>query len=113
MYLISDVLSQARYLLQDARTPYRHDDDELLAYFNNAIGEAYRLRPDLFLAADFVITKYDSGNLSDPFPVAEFLVPQFVAYVAGFAELSDDEFATDGRAIALVNKFTANLLSTA
>jgi hypothetical protein len=112
MYLISDVIDQSRYLLQDRREPYRHSDDELLAYFNNAVAEAYRIRPDLFLGLNYTLTAYTSANLTDDFPLAPFYAPQFIVYIAGFADLSNDEYATDGRAVALLNKFTAGLLST-
>jgi len=112
MYLISDVIDQVRFILQDRREPYRHSDDELLAYFNNAVAEAYRIRPDLFLGLGYTLTAYTPANLGDNFPLAQFLAPQFIAYIAGFAELSDDEFAVDNRAMVLMNKFTAGLMST-
>jgi hypothetical protein len=47
--LVSDVLAQARELLQDKVTPYRYSDDGLFYAINEAIFEARRLRPDLFV----------------------------------------------------------------
>lgn len=112
MSTIANVITQARRQLQDNRVPYRHEDEELVDNFNNAVREAYRVRPDLFLPLGYTYVTYTTGDLALAFPLSDFLIPQFVSYVVGFSELSDDEFATDGRAMALLTKFSVELLST-
>jgi hypothetical protein len=112
MSTISDVIDGARRILQDTLAPYRNEDADLLNAFNMAMHETYRIRPDLFLSVGYTYTTYTSSDLDENFPLSEFMIPQFQSYIAGFIELADDEFATDGRAIALMNKFTTGLLST-
>lgn len=112
MSTIANVITQVRRQLQDTRTPYRHQDEALVDNFNNAMREAFRIRPDLFLPLGYTYVTYTTSDLDLDFPLEDFLIPQFVSYVTGFTELVDDEFATDGRAMALLTKFSAGLLST-
>ena len=46
---VSDYLAIARLNLQDAVTPYRHDDNTILSALNIGMGEISRIRPDIFL----------------------------------------------------------------
>lgn len=112
MSSISNVITQARRQLQDTVSPYRHSDEELVDNFNGAMREAYRIRPDLFLGLSYTYTTYTTSDLALDFPLSDFLIPQFVAYITGFTELVDDEYAVDGRAMALLNRFSASLLNT-
>lgn len=44
----SDVITEARNILQDTATPYRYSDTDLLGFFNQTIKRMVVLRPDLF-----------------------------------------------------------------
>jgi hypothetical protein len=44
----SDAIEEARRILQDAATPYRYSDVELLSFFNQTLKRMVVLRPDLF-----------------------------------------------------------------
>lgn len=112
---VSDVVSEARVLLQDTDAQlYRYSDDQLVAYLNNALLEARRIRPDLFRAyIGQAIPSYTSADLSADFPIDEMFFPQFVFYVTGSAELRDDEFTVDARAATLMNQFVAKMLTVA
>lgn len=47
----ADIITQARYILNDTdSTAYRQSDAELLSYVNDALGEAAMLAPQLFYA---------------------------------------------------------------
>ena len=46
---VSDYLAIARLNLQDAVTPYRHDDNTLLSALNIGMDEMARIRPDIFI----------------------------------------------------------------
>ena len=109
MWTIEDLLTQARDLLQDTVTPYRFSDARLLRTLNNAFGEGYRKRPDLYVGVSLVIPFVSSADLADPFPLDDQFFPAFVEYVVGFTEMSDDEFTVDGRAQALLNLFFGKL----
>jgi hypothetical protein len=107
---LDDVVREARYILQDTDTNnYRYPQSRLIDAYNIALAEAWRLRPDLF------ITQYAAGvptvsNTVTPltsvaFPIDEMVFALFCDYVAGRAELADDEFSVDGRAFGLIANF--------
>jgi len=107
---IGDCVSEARVILQDTVTPYRYSDDELLSYFNNALYELKRLRPDLYIGSfgsDLLI--YTTSDLSTEVPFASIAFQPVLLYMAGFAELRDDEFTVDQRAGTLLRAFTGQL----
>ena len=110
---ISELLSQVRYILQDTvATSYRYPDADLLAHFNSAIYELKRLRPDVWLGLygedlPMYSTAYDLTTTEIPFP-SIFFQP-VVLFVAGYAELRDDEFTVDNRAVGLVRSFSQQI----
>lgn len=101
---VTDVLSQARDILQDKTTPYRYDDTALLQGLNNGLLELRRVRPDAYIAtfrdADEVPTLTTTDNL----PVDQIFKPGLVFYVAGHASLRDDSYSEQGRAAALMRR---------
>jgi hypothetical protein len=115
---IASAVAQARTLLQDV-TPtvgglYRYSDQDLLDNFNGAMLETRRARPDLFLAYGlrtplplFTTTVMTDGTL---FPIDEQYFNAFVYYLVGRAELREDTFSNDSRAVSLLNKFVSQLL---
>jgi hypothetical protein len=46
----ADIISEARKLLQDTRTPFRYSDNDLLGYLRQALTRMLNMRPDLFTA---------------------------------------------------------------
>lgn len=115
MWTISDVITQAREILQDvipvgASNEPRHSDEKLIGYLNNALADARRLRPDLFLPDLSLPTPFfTTAELGDPFPIQDIYFTAVVEYIAGFTGMGDDEFAQDGRAATLLNRFTQKL----
>jgi hypothetical protein len=106
---INDVIDQARIILQDKVTPYRYSDEELVSFFNNALYELKRLRPDAWLGSlgkDLDLYAPIATDLAKEVPFSSIFFQPVVAYVAGYAELRDDEFVVDNRAGLLMSSFT-------
>jgi hypothetical protein len=112
---ILDAVTQARQIVQDDDGE-RHSDAKVVAYLNNAISDARRLRPDLFLP-DYLTNPqvlYTAGDLTGTppdFPIDEGFFTAVVEYIAGFIGLGDDEFAQEGRAAGLLSRFTQKLIA--
>ncbi len=104
---VGKIIDAARILLQDTRAgAYRYDDPSLILHLQDAILEARRIRPDLFLP-NYTIPEVTAR--ADAFTLETMYRPAFVYYVAGKAQLRDDETGQDGRATVLLNKFVAQL----
>ena len=111
MWTISDAITQARELLQDVDGD-RHTDAKLVGYLNNALADASRLRPDLFLPDTLAaLPFYTDADLVTPpnFPIQDIYFTAVVEYIVGFVGMSDDEFAQDNRAAILLNRFAQKL----
>jgi len=108
---VSDYASAARLLLQDETLPYRFSDGNLAFALSAALGEARRLRSDLFLGVASVptYTIVDSTTVT----MDERYRMALVYYVAGWVQLVDDEDTQDSRALAFLGKFTSELVSGA
>ena len=117
MVTVADAITQSRQIIQDTREPYRNSDTKLIGYFNNAILDAFNLRPDVFLvsgetgAAWKEPTLYTAADIADgtAFPVPSQFFAAFVEYVAGYVGTGDDEFVLDQRAGILLTRFTQKL----
>jgi hypothetical protein len=115
---IAAAVAQARTLLQDTvptvGSVYRYTDQDLIDNFNGALVEARRLRPDAFLCLGIrtPLPLYTTANLTDGtlFPISELYFMAFVYYIVGRAELREDTFSNDSRAVSLMNKFTSQFL---
>ena len=106
---VGKVINEARVLLQDTVEPYRYPTTELVEALNIGVLEARRLRPELFVGAPYMMSSYSA--LGDAFSIDPMYRPSFIYYVAGRAQLRDDEPSQDQRATVLMNKFIAQLLS--
>lgn len=113
--MVSDLLERVRQVLQDQdQDNYRYPTSDLVGYLNDAVLEARRLRPDLFVGKYMVDLAQVSQDPSTDYSTIPFPLPgqYFVGtynFVCGFAELRDDEFAVDGRAMTLRTQFTQML----
>lgn len=110
----ADVISRARSILKDQdATAYRYTDQELVDAANDAVLEVRRVRPDLFLSADFTPTDVLLANVAaTPIPIEDMYFQTLVYFTAGYQMLRDDEFSQDSRAVNLINKATSQLQRT-
>ncbi len=104
---VQQVIDGARSILQDKKAPYRYSDDELVDIVNYAISRVIRLRPDLYFG-DYPISQA-ALTISSNLPIPDIYTSSIVAYVAGWAELRDDEYTTDGRAAVLLRSLKNGL----
>lgn len=113
MPTVGDAIDQARTLLHDRNAQlYRYSTADLVAYLNNGLLEARRVRPDLFRAyIGQSVPQFTTADLLEEFPIDPMFFPQLVFYITGFAELRDDEFAVDNRAVTLMTQFTTKMLT--
>lgn len=108
---VGQVVAAAREILQDEATPYRWSADSLSRYVSEAISEARRVRPDMFLTTlRDDLPYYTSADSATEIPLPDSYFPQIVNYVAGRADLREDTYAVDGRAMALTNAFGLSLI---
>jgi hypothetical protein len=129
----ANLITEVRVLLQDTDGD-RWSDDVLLAKLNRALQELGRVRPDAFYdrwnvdeivipevfatdpTPDSDVTVFDPEEDSDVPLTAEIDIPMMfypplVYFVAASAELVEDEFTNDGRAITLMNEFKRMVLT--
>jgi len=108
---IDDALADARVILNDTAGD-RYTDADLISDLNSAISMTKMIRPDSFILGEalpeFVVADLGLGTPTD-FPLPEVFYQSFVYYLAGNAELRDDEFAVDGRAMTLLGTYRRNL----
>lgn len=114
---IAQLIDEAIFILQDEDMD-RYTPTRMLEIVNRAMSEIQRVRPDAFFDSydettdDVTITSYTLANYaSENFPVPEMFYPAVVAYVAGAAELIDDEFSNDSRAGLLLTRFGTSLVA--
>lgn len=110
----SQVIERARRILQDEDAAnYRYSTESLVDSVNDAILEVRRVRPDLFIAVAFEpadITPGQEGTVE--IPIENMYFQSLVYLTTGYQMLRDDEFSLDSRAVNLLNKGTAQLLTT-
>jgi hypothetical protein len=108
---LGDCIGDARAILQDTESgSYRYSDDELVSLFNNALYELKRVRPDLYIGGyGSDLTTYTPSDFSTAVPFSMLVFQPVVLFIAGMAELRDDEFTVDNRAGILLRAFTTQL----
>lgn len=108
---IDDALRDARVILQDTAGD-RYSDEDLISDMNSAISMTKMLRPDAFILGEalpeFTVADVNASPATD-FPLPDVFYQSFVYYLAGNAELRDDEFAVDNRAMTLLTAYRRNL----
>lgn len=108
---VDDALTDARVILNDSAGD-RYTDAQLVSDFNSAISMTKMLRPDAFklgeVLPEVVVADLQQEPATD-FPLPEIFYQSFIYFLAGTAELRDDEFAVDGRAMTLLAAYRRNL----
>lgn len=116
---IGDVITDVRDILQDTRSPYRYSDDSLYSYLNRAFINVKDIRPDAYWGRytsgtyppSYDIPEYSAGDEAELWPLSSVFFTPIVMYVAGSAELKDDEFTRDARAAILLETFRRHLIT--
>lgn len=109
---VAEYLASARQLLQDETSPYRYSDDDIVLALNLAIGEARRIRPELFQDYFFTsLPSYSSASPGTSVAIPDEYRLAFLYYVVGHTQLADQEDTTDARTSMLLNAFIAKLTS--
>lgn len=114
---LGTIVAEARTLLQDkveVDGTYRYSDAEMFENINGALLEVRAKRPDLWLGIGLRVsipTYSASTDMGVAFPLDESVYTAVLYYVVGRTELREDTFATDGRAVVLMNKFVSQLMS--
>jgi hypothetical protein len=104
---VDDIIAEARTHLQDADGT-RYSTASLLRELENALLDLRRTRPDLFLGSlRTAMTPIVAGT---NIPVDEMFRPSLSLYVAGRAQIRDEEASPDSRAGVLVNSAKAQWL---
>jgi len=115
---VGQLLLDARAVLNDTvpiTGSTRYSDTDLFQAFNAALFEARAKRPDAFLEMGLRIDvpSFGPGDELQLFPLDQIFYPLFLNYIVGKSELREDEFAAEGRAVAMLNKFVTGLLQVA
>ena len=108
---VADVKARVKSVLKDKVDPLRYPDADILNAINDSLLEVRRARPDLFLSKKFKVPVLAFDT--DVLPVEDFAFNPLVYFTIGTLMLRDDEFIVDGRAMALINKATGQLLGAA
>lgn len=104
---VGDIITDTRVILNDTAGD-RYTDAELVSDLNYAFSTTKGIRPDLFILGE-ALPEFTTADFADDFPLPEIVTQSFVYYLAGTAELRDDEFAVDGRAMTLLSAYRRNL----
>lgn len=108
MSTLQSIINDARVLLNDSEKN-RYADSLLLTYANEALGEAKRIRPDLFIGT--FKTALTGFVLADNSPLPLEYEAYIKDYVVARANSQDDEYSIDGRASAFMQRFKTGLMS--
>lgn len=108
---LQNVITEVRQVLQDEDSDnYRYPDADLVGYLNNAFYEIRRLRPDAYINTfRTALPHYTTSDLATEFPLDLTFFQATVYFVAGNAELRDDEFTVDARAVTFLTQFKTML----
>lgn len=106
---VQDVLNRAAEILGDEEF-VRYTSAQLIRHTLDALETTRSLRPDLFVG-QYGVELPDTLLATDPLPVPNNLFAAISLYVAGAAELRDDEFAIDNRAMTLQQALAKKLVT--
>jgi len=104
-YTNGDVVERARHLTQDKEPPYRYDNALYMSYLTDALHEIRRIRPDLFVTVDGVVTSVDVDNIEVNLTIDGQYFTAVADYVGGMIALEDDKFDPEGKSVRLLSIF--------
>jgi len=110
---LGQLVTEARKVLSDTVVPYRYTESAMYDYINNLQYEIKRIRPDCYIGnynSDLPIYTETDSAVEIPFP--SILFQAAVWYIAGSAELRDDEHTVEGRATSMISVFNNTLTTT-
>lgn len=102
-YTYQTIVDLARIPLNDT-DKVRYSDNELLLFANQGMLAMSKRRPDLFVGQYHNLPTGEAA-LSDFLPVEPAYAQLVADWVTARAEMTDDEHANSGRAMAFVNLF--------
>jgi len=117
---VTDYVNVARLSLQDAVSPYRYTDDNLLLALNIGLAEMSRIRPDLFMDLKYQrpLRKGDTDEgMPAPYvavdtslvPVPSKYMSALDWFITGWSQFLDVTDAQDQRAQGFMQKFQTHL----
>jgi hypothetical protein len=105
--IVSDLITLVRETLQDMDGD-RYTDLRIIRALNLGVLEVRRTRPDYFIGT-YDEPTWLASDLNETVPLPQNVLPSVIVYATGWIELGDDEYANDGRAAALLKKFSTDL----
>src|SRR5215468_1565667 len=112
--VVGDVVDQVRTLVQDTDNSsgqYRYSTDSIVTALNQGMLDLFRIRPDLFLEAKFVVPAFSVGGLDATLGIEQQYLPPLIYYVVGLVQVRDDEQNQDQRAMAFLKTFSQAVLT--
>lgn len=113
---LAAAIKQVRYDLQDEdASNYRYGDERLVDTLNMALLDIWRLRPDLFLAANWTLVEYTVVNLTDGtvLPIADIYFSVVTKLIVGYVQLENDSVAPDSKAALMLGTARTELQGVA
>ena len=117
-----NLITEARELAQDTLEPFRNEDSFYLNHLNRGLQELGRIRPDAFydlfdanaLNVPIIVDNEDAEapeyDWATEFQIDMMFYGPLLAYIQGIAEVQDDEFTLDGRAMMLLKQFAVSVV---
>jgi hypothetical protein len=116
---IGGLIAETREIINDtipiSGAP-RFTDNELVMIANEGLSQIRAKRPDAWLTFGLrnPVPRYTlPTDANTVFPIEDQFYSPLLFYISGRAELVEDTFAEQGRAVTLMNKFVQQLLTTA
>jgi hypothetical protein len=100
---VSDYVTYTRVILQDQVAPFRYVDADVVTGLNLAFTEARRIRPDMFLGVATV--PFFTANDTTVVTLDPQYQMAFIYYMVAQAEMKDEEWTQDARAVQFMTKF--------
>jgi hypothetical protein len=107
MFKAKYVIEHARDVLQDLDGD-RYSDVSLIRCLSQGVQEVRRLRPDFFIGRYYEVSD-GPISMEEYINLPLFLFSPLMNYVVGMAEMRDDEFTTDSRAVTMLTMFRQQL----
>ena len=111
---LGSIIQQIRTLLQDTDLTsgqFRYSTDSIVTALNQAMLDMFRIRPDLFLEASYIVPVFNVADLEVDIGVEHQYLPPFIYYAVGLVQARDDEQNQDQRAFGFLQVFQKSIVS--